>query len=127
MEKIGEAITWLLVAVAASLHPWAAIGAGFGCCFFMAWPNSTRLSQRLFLLVFSWGMGYAGGVFWFGAGPPWDNRAMLVAGTISALVAVVFTGLFHVAAKGGPLPPWFESILDRVPFLKGRKGSDDGI
>ncbi|MNR57637.1 hypothetical protein D3C85_1784570 [compost metagenome] len=48
-----------------------------------------------------------------------------VSGAVSALVAVVFTALSHVAETNGTLPPWLERILDRVPFLK-RGGSNDG-
>lgn len=108
------------------LHPWAAIGAAFGCCFFLAMPSATRGMGRLGLGVFSWGIGYAAGVFAYGDGPPWDSKAMLVAACVAALAAVCFTGIFHAVAKGGPLPPWLESTLDRVPFLKSRRGADDG-
>jgi hypothetical protein len=123
MTNHREAVFWLLLA---ALHPWAATGAAFGCCFFLASPASTRGWQRVKLGLFSWGIGYAAGVFTYGGGPPYSDKAMLVSAGVSALAAIIFTGLYHVIATGGPLPPWLESMLDRVPFLK-RKGGGDGV
>lgn len=114
-----------LLAVLAATHPWAASGAIFGCCFFLARPGVTTGWQRVKLGVFSFGLGYAGGVFWYGGGPPWSERAMLVSAVISALAAVTFTAFYYVIDKSGPLPAWLESILDRIPMFK-RRGDQDG-
>lgn len=114
-----------LFAIGAAIHPWAATGAAFGCCFFLAHPGATSSWQRVKLGTFSWGVGYAGGVFWYGSnGPPWDERAMLVAAVLAALASVTFTAFYYVIDRSGPLPAWLESILDRIPMLKRRSDQD---
>jgi hypothetical protein len=116
----------LLCLFAAAIHPWAATGAAFGCCFFLAAPMATTGWQRFKLVLFSFGLGYAGGVFWYGGGPPWSEKAMLVAAALSALGAVIFTAFYYVIDKSGPLPAWLESILDRIPLFK-RRSDTDGV
>jgi hypothetical protein len=116
----------LLCLMAAAIHPWAAAGAAFGCCFFLAAPSATSGWKRLKLGLFSFGIGYAGGVFCYGGGPPWSEKAMLVAAALSALGAVLFTAFYYVIDKSGPLPAWLESILDRIPMLK-RRSDTDGV
>lgn len=121
MRENGSAILAIIAAMLAALHPWAASGAAFGCCFFLSLPSATVGAQRVSLGAFSWGLGYAAGVYTYGEGPPWDNRAMLIAACTAALAAVAFTGIYRVMARNEPLPAWLESILDRVPLLKSRK------
>lgn len=122
-----QCTTWLcaaLFAVGAAINPWAATGAAFGCCIFLFVPMATNGWQRLKLIPFSMGIGYAGGVFFYSGGPPWNEKAMLVSAALSALGAVVFTAFYFVIEKSGPLPAWLESILDRIPMFKKRGGSD---
>lgn len=114
------------LAVLAAMHPWAATGAAFGCCFFLVSPNATRGLRRLALGAFSWGLGYASGVFAYPKGPPYDPSAMLPAAAVAALAVVVFTAFYSLIERDGPLPAWLESILDRIPVLK-RKGDADGL
>jgi ABC-type Fe3+-siderophore transport system permease subunit len=118
--------TALLCMVAMAVHPWAATGAAVGCCFLLFAPMATGGWQRLKLIPFSFGMGYAGAVFFYGrvAGEPWSEKAMLVAAALSALSAVTFTAFYYVIDKSGPLPAWLESILDRIPLFKRRSDSD---
>ncbi len=118
--------TALLCIMAAAVHPWAATGAAVGCCFLLFAPMATGGWQRLKLIPFSFGMGYAGAVFFYGrvAGQPWSEKAMLVAAALSALSAVTFTAFYYVIDKSGPLPAWLESILDRIPLFKRRSDSD---
>ena len=118
--------TALLCIIAAAVHPWAATGAAVGCCFLLFAPMATGGWQRLKLIPFSFGMGYAGAVFFYGrvAGEPWSEKAMLVAAALSALSAVTFTAFYYVIDKSGPLPAWLESILDRIPLFKRRSDSD---
>jgi len=119
---------WLcagLLAALTAMHPWAASGAAFGCCFFLASPSSTTGWQRLKLCLFSWGAGYAAGLFFYGEGPPYSNKAMLVSAAVAALVAVTFTGFYHVIDRNGPLPEWLSSILNLIPWTKNR-GDDNG-
>ena len=120
-EQTTTAGGWMLAALAALLtatHPWAATGAAFGCCFFLASPSTTAGWQRVKLGVFSWGIGYAAGVFFYGDGPPWSQKAMLVSGALAALAAVLFTGFYAVIAKNGSLPPWLESLLNLLPWRR---------
>lgn len=119
-----DAAVFCLIALA--INPWAAAGATFGCCFFLAAPMATSGWQRLKLGLFSFGLGYAGGVFFYSGGPPWNEKAMLVSSALSALGAVIFTAFYYVIDKSGPLPAWLESILDRIPLFK-RRSDTDGV
>lgn len=127
---VDQCSNWLcagfLVAMAA-LHPWAAVGAGFGCCFFMAYPpRKTSYLARLALMAFSWGFGYASGVFFYPDGPPYDPSAMLPSVALSALAVVLGLAVVKMMERNSPLPLWLEGILDRIPVLK-RKGDDNGL
>lgn len=109
------------------LHPGAAMGASFGCFFFLAFADPTKgtwlekMVRKTMLLVFSWGVGYA-----FGAGvaasPEWKDVAMFAAVAGSALGATIFGALNLMVRNDGPLPRWLSAIVDRIPVL--RKGND---
>lgn len=125
-EKLAVMGISLAGGAAFAVHPHAAIGAAFGCCFFLATPwaaGGIPWWRRLLLAVFSYGLGYASGAYLFSLGDP--NGAMMTAAGVSALAATVFAGLNRVAEAGSPLPAWLSDILDRVPFLK-RGGRNDG-
>jgi len=120
-----EALVWWCVVLLA-IHPWAATGAAFGCCFFLAAPMVTSGWQRMKLSLFSFGLGYAAGVFWYGKviGEPWNEKAMLVSGGIAALCAIVFTAAGAMVESKAGLPKWVKDILGYVPFVKQRSNSD---
>lgn len=119
------AYVWAAIyAVAATIHPHAAVGAAGGCCFFLWSPISTSGAQRVKLTIFSVVIGYAGGVFFYGDGPPYSPKAMLVAGGFAAFAAVVSMAFYHVVDSKGDLPKWLKSALAYIPFLK-RQGEDD--
>lgn len=120
-----EALIWWCVVLLA-IHPWAATGAAFGCCFFLAAPMATSGWQRLKLGLFSFGMGYAAGVFFYPhvPGESWNEKAMLVSAGVSALAAVAFTAFYFIIDKSGPLPDWLKDILDRIPMFKRRSDND---
>lgn len=121
---------WLcagLLAALAAMHPWAAIGAAFGCCFVMAYPpKNTSYLARVALILFSWGVGYAHGVWWFPAGPPYDPSAMLPAVALSAVGVVLGLAAVRMMEHDGPLPAWLEGILGHLPLIK-RKGGDNDL
>lgn len=120
-------LTWLaaaLLAMGAAMHPWAAAGAAFGCCFYLGAPSATKGRQRVYLLFFSLGFGYSWGTFLYGGGPPWSEKAMAVSAVASALGAVLMTAFYFIIDKKGSLPDWLESLLDRVPMLKRRRTQD---
>lgn len=117
----------LLLSILATLHPWAAVGASFGCCFYMAYPpKKTTYLARAALAVFSWGFGFAGAVFFFPEGPPYSPAAMFPAVALSALGVVLGLAVVKMVEVNGPLPLWVEGILDRIPVLK-RKGGDNDL
>jgi len=126
LDQCTREATALFCMVAMAVHPWAATGAAVGCCFLLFAPMATAGWQRLKLIPFSFGTGYAGAVFFYGRvpGEPWNEKAMLVAVALSALSAVLFTAFYYVIDKSGPLPAWLESILDRIPLFKRRSDSD---
>lgn len=122
-EQCSNALGALACLIILSINPWAATGAAFGCCFFGFSPKSTSNWQRIKLGLFSFGIGYAAGVFLYG-GMPWNEKAMFPAAALSALAAVIFTAFYHIVDRNGPLPAWLEGILDRIPILKKRGDSD---
>lgn len=124
-EKLGALLAMWIGAIIGTLHPWAVAGAAFGCCFFLASPSAATGWRRLFLGLFSLGMGYGAGIYWYGGGPPYDGRAMLVAGFFAALIVVFCMALYHMIDKGKKLPPWLDRLLDFAPFSR-RKGGDNG-
>ncbi len=125
MERVGEAVVAGLLLIMAGTHPHAAAGAAFGCFFFLASPATSNRRQRVLLGVFSFGIGYAAGVFAYGGGPPYNEKAMFVAGSISALAAGIWTGLRRMTEADGPLPQWLKDTLGYIPFLR-RKEPGDG-
>lgn len=125
LDRAGSFAMGIFSTILMYTHPWAAVGAGFGCVFFLTLPAASKGWKRIKLVVFSYGLGYAAGVFFYGGGPPYNEKAMFVSAAFSALGAVIFTAFYYVVDRNGPLPPWLESILDRVPMFK-RGGNSDG-
>lgn len=113
-ENILGLLFGSLAALLAPVHPWAAIGASFGCCFFLTTPAAAQGLRRVMLGLFSWGCGYAAGTFFFGEGPPWSQKAMLISAVVGALAAVLATVVHGMISSNGQLPPWAESLLKVV-------------
>jgi hypothetical protein len=127
MQEQATALAYLLAGLSAfftPMHPWAASGAAFGCCFFLAYPGATTGKQRLFLGLFSLGIGYGCGVFFYGDGPPYSTKAMFPAAAFAALAAVLFTAWRAMINKNGTLPPWLASLIELWPFKKGAPRDD---
>lgn len=124
-SPVGLTVFGLSVwAVLEQLHPGAAMGASFGCIFFIFLPDPGgdhwvfKLTRKVGLTVFSWGIGYATGTFAGGDG------AMFAAVLGGALGAVVM-GAFNLMVKNdAPLPGWLDSLLKLVLRLKTR-GNDE--
>lgn len=124
-EECRKALPWLACTVLANMHPWAAIGAAFGCCFFLTRPPAgTKWHDIALLCAFSWGMGYGAGVFLYGEGPPYSAKAMVVASFVSALSSVVFASWWYVIENRGALPEWMQGLMDRIPALRKRGGEN---
>lgn len=115
-------LSWMLAHLS-GLHPYASTGAAFGCFFFLSVSARLKPWSRLQLLVFSWGIGYAGGIYYNGEGVQ-TQGAMLVAGVCAALGSAIFTAFYRIIDEDGKLPPWLGSVLDRLPFTK--RGPKDG-
>ena len=126
-EHGWQGLAGLAFAALAAMNPFAAAGAAFGCCFYLAFPSASRGLQRLLYGVFSWGIGYSAGVFCYGEGPPFSQKSMLVAAIVAAVAVMVFIAWGGIIRQNGSLPPWAESILDTVfPFRKKRGDNDAG-
>lgn len=122
--QIGAWICGVFASILAVTHPWAASGAAFGCCFFLAYPPAAITArQRWLLVVFSFGIGYAAGVFFYGEGPPWSNKAMLVSGGVSATGVSLFTAWRWMVDNRENLPPWMVSLLELIKLRKGSSGN----
>lgn len=120
LAHLGQGLAGGLLVLLAAIHPHAAAGAAFGCCFFLAYPSATRGGRRILYAVFSWGIGYGGGVFWYG-GPPWNQKAMLVSASLAAVAVLLFIAAGSVVKKRGDLPPWAKYLLELIsPFGKKR-------
>ena len=125
LEAFRSYLLWLVVSVAQGLHPVAATGAAFGCCFLLAFPDPDKrpVVRKFCLLMFSWGVGYSLGTA-TAESPHWSGLAMFVAISGAALAAAVFGVVNLMVRNDGPLPRWLSTILDRVPFLKPRPPND---
>lgn len=124
-EHVWQWIGAALLLVLTAINPHAATGAAFGCCFFLAYPSASRGGQRLLYAAFSWGLGYAAGVFFYGDGPPYSQRAMLVSAAVSALAVLIFIAWGSIIRRQGNLPPWVQTILDIVFPFRAKRGEDD--
>lgn len=124
-EHAWQWLAGLVVAVLAAMNPFAAAGAAFGCCFYLAFPSASRGLQRLLYSVFSWGIGYAAGVFFYGDGPPYSQKSMLVAAVVAAVAVLVFIAWGTIIRRDGNLPPWAQSLLDIVFPFRAKRGDKD--
>ena len=124
-QEAQQFLTWLVVAVLAAMNPFAADGAAFGGCFYLAFPSASRGLQRLLYSVFSWGIGYAAGVFFYGDGPPYNQKSMLIAAAFSAIAVLMFVAIGGIIRRNGNLPPWAQSLLDVVVPFRAKRGDDD--
>jgi hypothetical protein len=120
---------WLTVsavyvwAVLEQLHPGSAMGASFGCVFFILLPDPVvsswflKLIRKIGLTIVSWGFGYAVGIAFS------SNSSMLVA-VIGAAVASGVLGAINLMVKNdGDLPQWMSSLINAILRLK--RGGDE--
>lgn len=110
------------------LHPGAAMGASFGCFFFLVYPDPTsgnwfeKFLRKFALLIFSWGAGYSVGSG-LSTSENYQGWAMLSGIAGSCLAAAIGGALNLMVRNNGPLPQWLGDIVDRIPVL--RKRTDD--
>lgn len=118
------ALLLYLGALIAQLHPGAAMGASFGCLFFIFLPDPTaggalfKFTRKCGLTIVSWGFGYAAGIAVGG------SFAMLFGVLGGALAAAILGALNLMVLNDGDLPNWLASIVKAVFRLKTR-GNDD--
>jgi hypothetical protein len=123
-ETMAEQTGWLAAfalfvwTMIGELHPGAAMGASFGCVFFIFLPDPTvggmcfRFVRKLGLAIVSWGFGYATGIAVGSA------VAMLAAIIGSALAAAVLGALNLMVLNDGDLPHWLATLIRAVLRLK---------
>lgn len=115
---------FFLVAMVVQLHPGAAMGASFGCVFFIFLPDPTvggwgfKLVRKVGLTAVSWGFGYAAGIAVGG------TLAMLFGVLGGALAATILGALNLMVLNDGDLPAWLATVLKTVLRVKTR-GSDE--
>lgn len=120
---------WLTVsavyvwAVIEQLHPGSAMGASFGCVFFILLPDPVvtswflKLLRKIALTVVSWGFGYAAGIALY------NGTSMLMA-LIAAATASGILGSINLMVKNeGDLPLWMSSVINAILRLK--RGGDE--
>jgi len=125
-EQFGGWLAAALFAGLVAMNPYAASGAAFGCFFYLAYPSSSKGLRRALLAVFSWGMGYATGIYKYPDGPPYSPQSMIWAAAVSALVVFIFLAFALVVQKKDQFPPWAETILDIIFPLRAKRGEKDG-
>lgn len=109
-------------------HPYAAMGASFGCVFVLLIRDPLVKSfieqalRKLLLIILSWGIGYAYGLA-LSESPSWKSYTMFGSLALAALGSGVLGAFNLMVRNDGPLPKWLVGILDRTPLL--RKGNDD--
>lgn len=124
-QEHQQLLAGALLALLAAMNPYVAAGAAFGCCFYLAFPSASRGVQRLLYGMFSWGIGYAAGVFFYGDGPPYSQKGMLVAAVVAAIAVLVFIAWGNIIRRNGNLPPWVRSLVDMVLPFRSKRGDDD--
>lgn len=116
-----EQANWLIAALVfmgTIMNPYAAIGAAFGCVFFLQYPSVLTPWRRAALAVFSWAVGYGAGMYWYGSGPPWLPDAFLPSLAAAALGSSIFTAFAAIIDKNGELPGWLVSLLNLLPWRR---------
>ncbi|QYW06486.1 hypothetical protein uan_074 [Pseudomonas phage UAntarctica] len=111
------------------MHPMSAIGASFGCMFFILLPDpvvahwkgwigwSLKLLRKFVLTVLSWGFGYSVGILFF------NNASMLMAILGGALGSTILGVLNLMIKNDADLPPWLTSGMNAI--LRIKRGSDE--
>jgi hypothetical protein len=112
-----------LYAVLEQLHPGSAMGASFGCVFFILLPDPVveswiiKLIRKIGLTVVSWGFGYAVGI-------AFSSNSSMLAAVIGAAVASGVLGAINLMVKNdGDLPQWMSSLINAILRLK--RGGDE--
>lgn len=107
-------------------HPYAAMGASFGCVALLLMNDPSTDSwfekavRKIASIILSWGAGYAAGLGI--SNGEWADSTMIFSVVVAAFASSIFGGVNLMFRNSGPLPPWLSAILDRLPFL--RKGND---
>lgn len=128
---LGGAVTFLTIAAqaASGLHYHAACGALIGSFFFLTLPSNVQGFKGFLLWIVSIGFGYYSG-FFVSTSDYWQSikAANAAGGFVALLMGALGAGILTSIQKyvdGGPMPDFLERILDRVPFLKGKRGQQD--
>lgn len=104
MTSHDATVMLLVISLFAAMHPQAAVGAAFGCMFFLAVSNATGLVQKAVLTLVSWGAGYSVGLWIEG------SLAMLAAFMSACFAVVVLTSLAS-AFEQERLPLWLVKLI----------------
>lgn len=116
-------------AVIEQMHGMSAIGASFGCLFFIMLPDPKvdkwigftgwllALLRKITLTVLSWGIGYS-------VGYAFDNKASMLMAIVGGGVGATVLGMINLMVKNdGDLPPWMNSTISAILRLK--RGTDE--
>lgn len=116
-------------AVLEQMHGMSAIGASFGCLFFIMLPDPKvdnwtgftgwvlALLRKIILTTLSWGIGYS-------VGYAFDNKASMLMAILGGGLGATILGVFNLMIKNdADLPPWLTSTVSAVLRLK--RGTDE--
>ena len=107
-----------LALVMTVVSPYAAIGAAFGCVFFLQYPSILTGWRKTATATVSWAIGYGVGMYFYGDGPPWMPDAFLPALIGAAVGCPVVTAALAVIDENGDLPPWLVTLIKLLPWRK---------
>ena len=106
-----ETLILTLFAFIGLVDPHAAMGAAFGCMFYLSVPKEENES-RFLLPIVSLGIGYSAGV---AIGEPHTMWSSLV---FAALGSTVLTVLHAMIVSGGSLPEWLQYLINTILRVK---------
>ena len=104
MTSHDTTIIMVLVSLFAALHPEAAIGASFGCMFFVAFKNADTLMQKLFYTGASWGGGYSVGL-------ATDGVTSMLSAFLAACFTIAVVSSIARSVDEGDLPEWLSKLI----------------
>ena len=118
-DLTAQAVVTGWVLALAFINPYAAIGASFGCVFFLQYPSAQSVAGKLWSCALTWAIGYGAGTFWYGSGPPWLPQAFLPSLIAAALGTFVLTASAAMISNNGGLPLWADTLLTKLlPWRK---------
>ena len=86
-----------IVAMFAAIDGHAALGAAFGCVFYLAMPQTVAPWRQVMFTIASYGLGYSAGVSVYGT-----DKQMLASSIVAALIVALLAGVMGLIQNKTP-------------------------